>query len=68
MAGGKRQKQDFAKWPKYRANYVRAFDRMLAARKAAGLPESETWLDGEHVLRWWVGDDPMQLSFFDGEE
>lgn len=24
--------------------------------------------DGEHVLRWWVGDDPMQLSFFDGEE
>lgn len=68
MAGGKRQKQDFAKWPKYRANYVRAFDRMLAARKAAGLPEPETWLDGEHVLRWWVGDDPMQLSFFDGEE
>ena len=59
-------KKDFTKYPKYRAAYVRAFDRMLKAREEADIAtRNTTWLDGEHVLRWWQGDDPMQLSFFD---
>lgn len=39
-------------YPKYRQNYVRAFDRMLEARKAAGLPT--TWKTGEDVMEWWL--------------
>lgn len=65
LQGGDGMKREFARYPKYRANYVRAFDRMLKAREEAGLPQPTTWLDGEHVLRWWQGDDPMQLSFLD---
>lgn len=57
-------KEDFAKYPKYRDNYVRAFNRMLRARAEAGL-ENSTWETGEDVMTWWVGDDPRQISFLD---
>jgi hypothetical protein len=57
-----------AKYPKYRANYVRAFDRMLKARAEAG--NKINWTSGESVMRWWLGDTTIdgQLSFFDDDE
>ena len=58
-------KKDFEQYPKYRAAYVRAFDRMLKAREEAGLINREAWRDGEHVMRWWLGDDPNQITLFD---
>lgn len=58
-------KKDFANYPKYRAAYVRAFDKMVEARKKAGLETNNEWADGEHVMRWWVGDDPLQVTLFD---
>ena len=58
-------KREFAKYPKYRAMYVRTFDRMLEARREAGLTTDASWSDGEHVMRWLVGDNPMQLTFSD---
>lgn len=65
MQGGKGMKRDFLLYPKYRAAYVRAFDRMLKAREEAGLKNKETWRDGESVMRWWVGDDPNQITLSD---
>jgi len=44
---------------------VRAFDKMLKAREEAGLANNGAWSDGEHVMRWWVGDDPNQITLFD---
>lgn len=69
LAGNKQQQIDFEVYPKYRANYVRAFDRMLKARKDAGMTIKVNWTDGESVMRWWLGDttDQNQLSFFDDE-
>jgi phosphoadenosine phosphosulfate reductase len=67
MQGGKGMKIDFARYPKYRQNYVKAFDRMLQARRDARLGNSVGWKDGETVLRWWVGDDPRQVTLFDLE-
>lgn len=61
----KGMKQDFVDYPKYRAAYVRAFDKMVEAREAAGLKNNGAWIDGEHVMRWWVGDDPLQMTLFD---
>lgn len=58
-------KKDFANYPKYRAAYVRTFDKMVEARKKAGLETNNEWADGEHVMRWWVGDDPLQVTLFD---
>lgn len=64
MQGGNGMKQDFLLYPKYRAAYVRAFDRMLIAREEDGL-EKGTWQNGEHVMRWWVGDNPDQITLED---
>ena len=53
---------DLIKYPKYRDNYLRAFDRMLIERRKAGLPTE--WKNAGEVMMWWVGDDPRQLSLF----
>lgn len=65
LQGFKGMKRDFANYPKYRAAYVRAFDKMLEARKEVGLKNVSNWIDGEHVMRWWTGDDPCQETFED---
>lgn len=65
LQGFKGMKKDFEKYPKYREAYVRAFDKMIEARKAEGLGCNEAWKDGEHVMRWWVGDDPCQITLED---
>ena len=65
MKGGKRMKSEFARYPKYRLNYVRAFDRMLKIRAQKGLPNRVNWHTGEDVMRWWVGDDPQQITLDD---
>ncbi len=67
LSGNRQQEMHFRQYPKYRANYVRTFDRMLKARAEAGMTNKINWTDGESVMRWWTGDttDPDQLSFFD---
>jgi phosphoadenosine phosphosulfate reductase len=67
MQNNKGKKFDFAKYPKYRENYVKAFDRMLNARREAGLGNHVNWESGEDVMRWYVGDNPRQITLFDGE-
>ena len=65
MAGKKRYKE-FADFPKYKQSYIRAFGRMLDARKEKGLETK--WKTGEDVFRWWMNDDnldgQMELSDF----
>lgn len=62
MQNGKGMKADFIRYPKYRDNYLRAFRRMLKAREAAGL-DNNSWNSPEDVMMWWVGDNPLQMSF-----
>lgn len=52
MAGAAGQKAEFKRYPKFRALYVRAFERMIEQRKSEGLPT--TWMNGEDVMRWWI--------------
>lgn len=57
MVGGVKQKEQFKRWPKYRENYVRTFDRLLEARREAGLKnngQASSWVDGESVMEWWT--------------
>lgn len=65
MASNKERKRQLETYPKYRLNYVKAFDRMLEKRKRRGLKTD--WKTGEDVMRWWVGDDPRQITFDDLE-
>ena len=65
---GKNRYAEFERWPKYRAMYVAAFDRMLAARERAGKPwhtKTTSWPDGESVMRWWLGEDETQILWED---
>lgn len=64
---GKNRYAEFERWPKYRALYVMAFDRMLEARRRAGKKErpDTQWLNGESVMRWWLGEDGAQILWQD---
>ena len=44
--------KDFERWPKYKENYIRAFDKMIIARKESNL--KCTWESGQEVFDWWV--------------
>ena len=45
--------REFAAYPKIEQNYIKAFDRMVAARIRDGLDTD--WKDGEEVMAWWIG-------------
>jgi hypothetical protein len=57
---------DFLRYPKYKANYIRAFEKMLIARKEAGMQTN--WRTGLDVFKWWIGEDIDQLTLFSDEE
>ena len=45
---------EFARYPRIKAAYIRAFDRMLKARRERGLPCQ--WRSGVDVFHWWMED------------
>jgi phosphoadenosine phosphosulfate reductase len=53
MAGEKGMMRELARWPEYYRAYLRAFDRMLIARRESGLGCSG-WPDAQAVMEWWV--------------
>lgn len=67
LAGQRTQKKNFAKYPKYKANYIAAFQRMVDERKRCHLSTTK-WDTGQDVMTWWLGDDPNQLTMFDEDE
>lgn len=46
---------EFARYPKFKAAYIRAFDKMLARRMAKG-KDAHSWGSGVDVFHWWMGD------------
>ena len=56
MARKAGREREFARWPKFKTQYLRTFGRMIEARRAAGLdvqPQTDTaqrWFD------WWMED------------
>lgn len=42
---------DLQKYPKYRASYIRAFQRMLDARD---MSQTRKWTSAEAVMSWWL--------------
>lgn len=65
------EKKDEINFPWMKQNYIKAFDRMLKARKENGKDDGTgLWVDGRGVYRWWIEDDtiPGQLKFNDDGE
>jgi phosphoadenosine phosphosulfate reductase len=56
MAGPKKQREEFERWPKFRDAYLRAFGRMLIERRHIH-PDKEyriVWNTPEEVMSWWL--------------
>ena len=70
MAGGDEQKREFARYPKYRENYLRSFDVMWKNHIDKGLT-GRGWKCGQDIFNWWIGDnDPEEiddLTLFDDD-
>jgi phosphoadenosine phosphosulfate reductase len=58
MASIGHRAKDFARWPKYYALYVRAFDRMVKGYKyqstRTGSDPAKMWKTGQDVMDWWM--------------
>lgn len=54
IGGGKKQRAEFARWPKYEEMYKRAFRKMIEARIAAGLQCD--FKTPDDVMQWWLQD------------
>lgn len=60
-------------YPKYKGNYIRAFERMLKRIYALGKQDmlnrygNHKWKDGESIYRWWIEDKNIegQMDIFD---
>lgn len=63
LGGAKSQYREFGLYPKIKANYIRAFDRILKASPQL----YPNWKTGFDVFQWWLGEMPGQMSFFDVE-
>lgn len=50
----KTRTMEFARYPKIKAAYIRAFDRMLEERRKRSLPCQ--WQSGVDVFHWWMED------------
>lgn len=65
------QVKELEMYPKYKQNYINAFQRMMDKRHAKGKTNTskygEIWRDGLSVYKWWVGDDSIegQMDIFD---
>lgn len=53
--GAKGMMRDVERWPRIAKAYERAFDHMIAKRRADGFPTQ--WETGAEVMRWWIGAD-----------
>lgn len=51
---GKSRAMEFSRYPKIKAAYIRAFDRMNLERRKRGLPCQ--WQSGVDVFHWWMED------------
>ena len=49
---GKNRINEFKRWPKYKAQYIRTFDKVVKNRKAKGM--KCTWETAEDVMNWWI--------------
>lgn len=65
MAGARQQKKEFADYPIYKLNYIRAFDRMAKKSKERACGNKLGLETGEEWYRWWIGENPNQMTIDD---
>ncbi|MCE5221873.1 MAG: phosphoadenosine phosphosulfate reductase family protein [Clostridium sp.] len=59
------QRRELNLYPRYRANYIRAFEKMLKNGREDG--KVYEWKTGEDVMKWWLGDCEKKRQEIDGQ-
>lgn len=60
MASHRMRLKEFADFPHVKAQYMKAFERMLIRREEKGLPKK--WKDAQDVFDWWIEKDKHELK------
>lgn len=77
MANADGQRRDFERYPKYRDQYIRSFQKMVDRRNAKGIAGKLDWKTGQDVFDWWIGcgerfkpqkGDMALFDYMEGEE
>ena len=58
--------EEFDRWPKYREQYVRSFEKMVAERERRGKSLSN-FTSGEAVMEWWLNGGAKGDGELDGQ-
>lgn len=59
------QIKEFQDYPKYKYNYIKAFERMQKKNEERGIRNKYGMWTGEQWFRWWIGEDPRQVRIED---
>ena len=63
LSGSKQMYREFARYPKYKEAYIRAFNQMIKNIDASRLDNKFT--SGDNVMKWWLGEDINQITIED---
>ena len=61
LAGDARRKKDFERYPKYKENYIKTFERMQKRNEAKGTYNKYNLTTGEQWFNWWIGEKNNQI-------
>lgn len=65
LGGQKRQRKELEDYPKYKENYIKAFERMQKKNDSDGIKNKLGIQTGDEWFRWWIGEDVKQVRIDD---
>jgi phosphoadenosine phosphosulfate reductase len=63
LSGGSHMEKEFARWPKYKQNYLRAFAKAIKARREIG--RKCPWETPEQMMDWWINETVYGTDYTD---
>ena len=69
MGGKNGMLRDFENYPKYKAEYLRCFDKMMQNRIDKKLNSKMGWKNGQDIFDWWTrqSEQDANITLFDDE-
>lgn len=65
LGGRKAQIKELNDYPKYKLNYIKAFERMQKLNEVKGIANKNCMKNGEEWFEWWIGNNPKQVKIDD---
>lgn len=65
LGGRKAQIKELNDYPKYKLNYIKAFERMQKRNVEKGINNKYAMSNGQEWFEWWIGNNPKQVKLED---